>query len=134
MQRYITKHWFKVWDFSLRKGGGVVPAMGGVKVSQDRELPQRINLRSWEHKDPGPTFRKPRWDQCRPSACDRCVQLHLFVRLLALRAGSGAQVALGNLFPMLDYFTQPLYRARSSVLPQLEVPCFVKAYGKPATF
>lgn len=33
--------------------------------------------------------------------------------------------------PMLNFLPQTLYRERSSVLPQLDVPCFVQSHGRP---
>lgn len=46
----------------------------------------------------------------------------------------GTQLSFGTLFCMLDYLVQPLFRERSSVLPQLDMPCYAQAHGRPVPF
>lgn len=56
------------------------------------------------------------------------VQLCVLVRLLTVRPVplSGAYLAFGNLFPMLDYLTLSRLMGRNSVLPRLDVTCFAQ--------
>ena len=36
--------------------------------------------------------------------------------------------------PMLDYLVQPLSKEKISILPRLDVPCFVQALGRLTLF
>ena len=63
------------------------------------------------------------------------------VRLLAVRSGpdTGTELASVNLFPIMDYLAQCgtvvcYCRWRSSVLTQLDVPCFVQTQRRAASF
>lgn len=51
-----------------------------------------------------------------------------------MRSGpvSGAYLAFGNLFSILDNLAQNLCRGRGSVLPQLVVPYFAQIHDRPA--
>ena len=46
----------------------------------------------------------------------------------------GVQLSSGTLFCVLDYLVQPLFMGRSSVLPQLDMPCYAQAHGRPVPF